>query len=397
MRNSRNSLFCNLSTVTLAVISIFLITNTSSAFPQFARKFHLKCATCHTMIPGLTPFGYAFLRAGFRLPSNVVQPVTLKNSVALALTALVARTRTVPNIDVAGLDTAFATSLGKQWAVNLRYTTGFRDGSQSGFSDFWAQYNTGARGAFWSLKFGQMPIVDGYQQLGDRSYSITDAMLYGANGPLAGTNGALGDFALGAYETGIQGGYTDGPFSTRLSWLYGIKEDGSTQNIAYDGQGMHDLVLQSDYLIGNQGSAISGFYYNGRRQLQTLGIQDNFQRMGVFGTYSKYLEPASRGIPKLQLELNGGLLYGVDNVAAGKMVSSYGTIIESDLFFNHQTAISLRYDTARSAGITGTPDTDAYTLSFTHQPAQNILLEVEYRKQNNPGSDSLTGMVEFLY
>ncbi len=380
-----------------AALMLAGLTRPAAAFPQFARKYHLACATCHSMVPRLTRFGYAFLRAGFRLPSNVQKPITLDNSLAYTIATLMAQSRTAPNVEVPGVDTALATSLGKQWAVHIRYTTGFSGGSQSGFSDFWGQYNTSPRGVDWSVKVGQIPVIDGYQLAGDRTLTITDAQLYGANGPLANVNNALGDFGINAYETGVEGGYTVGPMSLRLSWLYGMKQDGSSQNITYNGRGFHDVALQGDYFFGNLGTTVSAFYYNGRRQLNAVGIEDNFQRAALFGTYTRYAGTVTRGIPTWQFEVNGAMLYGTDDVAAGKNVSDYGTLIEGDVYYRHKTALALRYDTVRSAGITGTPVTGAYTLSLTNRPGQNLLIELEYRKQINPRTDAITGMIQFLY
>ncbi len=398
MNSRMNRVGTGIAALLLSAATLTLGAKPSNAFPMFARKFHFQCARCHTMVPRLTPFGYAFLRAGFRLPSNQVKPITFSNSVAMSIVSLTAKSRTSPNISIAGMDTALATSLGKNFAVHVRYTTGFKGGSQSGFSDLWAQYNTGARGTYWTARIGQIPVLDGFNLMGDhRTIAIADAQMYGALGPLANVNAALGDFGLGSYETGVQAGYVTGPLYTRLSWLYGVKEDGSSQNITYNGKAFHDVVLQSEYLIGNQGTSIGAMYYNGRRQLSTIGIEDNFYRAGLFGTYDRFLGKVRRGIPTWQLELNGGLLYGVDDVAAGKPVASYATVIEGDLYFNHKTAFMVRYDSARMAGITGIPVTGQYTFSLANRPAQNLILNAEYIKVNNPGSDSLTGMVTFLY
>jgi hypothetical protein len=45
----------------------------SSALPQFARRYNLKCYACHTIPPVLNEQGYMFKRLGFRLPPSLAQ------------------------------------------------------------------------------------------------------------------------------------------------------------------------------------------------------------------------------------------------------------------------------------------------------------------------------------
>jgi hypothetical protein len=40
----------------------------AAAVPIFAERYGFSCATCHTVVPELNPFGEAFRRAGFQLP-----------------------------------------------------------------------------------------------------------------------------------------------------------------------------------------------------------------------------------------------------------------------------------------------------------------------------------------
>src|ERR1700686_3752447 len=40
------------------------------AIPAFARKFNLKCYSCHTIPPALNKTGYMFKRLGYRMPPD---------------------------------------------------------------------------------------------------------------------------------------------------------------------------------------------------------------------------------------------------------------------------------------------------------------------------------------
>src|SRR5450755_2550049 len=42
----------------------------AQAIPAFARKYGLKCYSCHTIPPALNKTGYMFKRLGYRLPPD---------------------------------------------------------------------------------------------------------------------------------------------------------------------------------------------------------------------------------------------------------------------------------------------------------------------------------------
>src|SRR5260370_7287458 len=42
----------------------------AQAVPAFARKYDLKCYSCHTIPPALNKTGYMFKRLGYRLPPD---------------------------------------------------------------------------------------------------------------------------------------------------------------------------------------------------------------------------------------------------------------------------------------------------------------------------------------
>ena len=60
-----------LISVFLALLAIVLILpEPSHAIPAFARKYGVKCYTCHTIPPALNKNGYMFKRLGYRMPPD---------------------------------------------------------------------------------------------------------------------------------------------------------------------------------------------------------------------------------------------------------------------------------------------------------------------------------------
>src|SRR5665213_4311481 len=49
---------------------ILLIPQPGHAIPAFARKYGVKCYTCHTIPPALNKNGYMFKRLGYRMPPD---------------------------------------------------------------------------------------------------------------------------------------------------------------------------------------------------------------------------------------------------------------------------------------------------------------------------------------
>src|SRR5487761_2627131 len=55
----------------LALFCFFLLMpQRGNAIPAFARKYGVKCYTCHTIPPALNKNGYMFKRLGYRMPPD---------------------------------------------------------------------------------------------------------------------------------------------------------------------------------------------------------------------------------------------------------------------------------------------------------------------------------------
>lgn len=344
------------------------------------------------MIPRLNTFGYAFYRAGFRLPGPN-KPLTLSNSTDI-LTDVTAGHVNPGHSDTITDDKVsarFIGTLGQSVTLQVVYSSSLRSSATSGFDELWVQYNTAAKGTFWSLRVGQLPILDGYNLLGNRNISLTDPQLLGSFGALGGD---FGNLNLSDVEHGLQLGYTSGRFSTRFSLLYGIKATGEADNEP----GFNDYLLQTEYFLDKDGSAIQAFYYIGKTPLASAGFTNNLQRGGLFGTWGHTLKSGKGGIPALRFELNGGFTWGADQAAAaGSRQNSVGTVLEADLYLHNRTALFARYDGVHLGSAAGIPTSDAVTAGITHRFTKFLKAELELREQRAPYNASLLGGLGFSF
>lgn len=399
--NGQGEQRAKLHTASIAIIAIviFLLAsmNGAGALPAFARKYNLPCGRCHTFPPRLTRFGYEFYRAGYRLPSNQVKPLTLGNSVSLLSTITIQKQGSPNGGDIAfeGVETHLVTSVGKYLSTHVNYISSSLANTNSHLDVTWLQFNSAARGPYWAVRVGQIPVLSGYQLLGNLGISATDPVLNGSLGPLSG--GILGNFAINGLERGIEVGYVNAGLYTRLSWFNGVDDTGNGA-VSLPGNRFNDLALQSEYLIDKDGSSVGGYYYHGRTPLLTANFTNDFYRAGLVGTWARNLVKGDTPFPDYRLELNGGLLYGEDQIDnSGTRANTIGTVFEADLYSRYRTAYLLRYDTARPSTVIGTPTTEAFSVGLVHRPNNFMTLQLEYRNQRQPNVVTFTGAIRLLY
>ena len=66
--------------------------------------------------------------------------------------------------------------------------------------------------------------------------------------------------------------------------LCGIDQNGDGA-VSLPGNRFHDYVLQTDYLLGKEGSMIGGFIYLGKTPYPASSFTNSFQRAGLVGTW----------------------------------------------------------------------------------------------------------------
>lgn len=376
-----------LLTILLALSALLNGPTAARANAALSRKYNLPCERCHSMIPRLNPFGYAFYRAGFRLPGPN-KPLTLANSTTLISDVVLghAEPGSTDTLTDDKLKLGFVGTLSRQVTLRASYLSSLRDTVRSGFGQLWLQYNSAPTGSFWSVRVGQMPILDGYNLLGNREISLTDPQGLRHFGPLASS------LNLGDLERGIQVARTSGPVSVRLSWLNGVNAEGKG-GVSLPGNRFHDFLLQSDYRIGKEGSMLGAFVYLGKTPLEAQNYTNSFQRAGLTGTWARVLKAGKAGVPAMLFELNSGLVWGEDAVsAAGTRETSLAAILEADLYLHNRTAFFVRYDGGRSPTTNGTPTSDAFTVGAAHRFTRNMQAELEYRNRRDAyGSTLLLG------
>lgn len=414
---------------TLALIGAALLSpgQRSYALPAFSRKYKISCAQCHTVVPRLTTFGYAFQRAGYRLKVEDDKVTSLANAMSLMTSASLRNTNPGGDsgFDLGEVEVQFASSLGKRLSSMVMYEFN-PDPGEPNFNQAWLQYNTGAIGKFWTFRGGQIPVLSGIRQGVTHNITLSEPMMFGSVGPLASANNAAesrafsslrrrsfvrtraaggadeegGNFSLNGLERGLEVGYTNRGFTGRASWLNGIDETGSGTN-GLSGRRANDYVLQGEYIFEKTGTVLSGFYYNGKTPLTTAGYNNFFNRSGLFASKIWYLKSGEPYIPDLALELHGGLMWGQDRIsAAGANARSTGNLLELTLYARNRTAYLMRYDSIKPSSAAGSPlnrTTEAYTLGIAHQPNDYVRLSLEFRKQRNPGSDALIAGLWFYY
>ena len=336
------------------------------------------------MAPRLNAFGYSFYRAGFRLPGPN-KPLTLGNSTDLLTDVTAARVNPGHSDTLTDdrLKARFIGTLTQQVTLHIGYNFSLSPAATSGLDEIWLQVNSAAKGTFWSFRVGQVPILDGYNLLGNRNISLTDPQLLGPFGALSGSFGNLNLSDLGR---GFQAGYTSGRLSTRVSLLSGIKAEGDVNNQP----SFHDYLLQTEYFLDKEGSAVQAFTYVGQTSLDAAGYTNNFQRSGLLGGWAHTLKRGKGGIPAILLELNGGLIWGEDQTsAAGDRQNSLGTALEVALYLHSRTALFARYDGVRFGSASGTPTADALTAGIAHRFSRFFKAELELREQRAPYNASI--------
>ena len=268
------------------------------------------------------------------------------------------------------------------YALDNKASTGFVD-------ELWVQYNSAAESTFWSVRLGQIPVLDGFQLAGDRQISYTDAQLFGPNGPNSGP------FGIASLERGIEGGYTSGPLSARVSLLQGVDENGDG-NVQVQHAGYHDIALQTEYLFGKNGTALQAFYYSGKQPMPLSGFTNSFERAALFGTYGRTLVKGQSKFPQMRAELNGGLLWGEDSTGMPGRQGSFGALLEADLYLRSRTGFFLRYDGVQPTNVSGTPFTEAFTTGVSHRFSRFLSGTFEYRNQRAPFGNSVIAALYFI-
>jgi hypothetical protein len=385
------------------------------AIPAFARKYDLKCYSCHTIPPALNKTGYMFKRLGYRLPPDEMDGTkpapkiseldkdirfSITNSLALitqgSFTAEKARTDTSTSTSSFNLDEAALFVAGSLPASNFSYFAQYElyQGGENKLEQAVVGYTGGRANSSFFGKAGEMHLQEGE---GTRA-----AMFYNLfpEPSLVLTNTNPLNFSLDQHPAGINVGYTWASnyfkqiVAVSAKVTNGVNADGS--EILFNSQkNSKDFWFDADYWFGPDGGITFLTYYGRKDQVQNQGTPDQFtfrpkiRRYGVFGNYLFFDK----------LDVLGGYLRSRDDWqdAVDSEITNFtsnGYRAEVDYYVQRGWALMARYDRL-SQSISGGPSahTEAWSIGSSKGLTQlgNVVLRATYNHERD--TDPVSGVV----
>ncbi|MGO8719859.1 MAG: hypothetical protein ACLQMO_11665 [Acidobacteriaceae bacterium] len=429
----------SLKAVLLLFCIVMLMPQPGNAIPAFARKFGVKCYTCHTIPPALNKNGYMFKRLGYRMPPDEMDGTkaapkvsdldkdirfSLTNSMALILQASFTEDKTVadPGSVTSASPTTSCPSDTQQSAscssFNLDEAALFDAGTvpRTGFSYFghyelyqdgtndleqgFGVYTGGRANSSYFIKAGEMHMQEGE---GTRA-----AMFYNLFSDPAFTliNVDPINFSLDQHPVGVDVGYTWASnyfqriFAVSAKVTNGLNADGS-EILAGSTKNSKDVWTDADYWFGPDGGVTVMMYHGSKDQIQNAGASNQFTytptiwRAGAFGNYLFFDK----------LDILGGYMRSEDDwewTQSGPP-SHYianGYRGEVDYYFKPGTAVMARYD---HAGETIAPNPTMRTQVWgiggerALTSLGNIVLRATYNQEHDGDPVALVGTTDKLF
>lgn len=299
-----------ISVAVAAAAVILLVTSSAQAIPAFARKYNVKCFTCHTVFPRLNKTGYLFKRLGYRFPPDLEPgqtppliseldakiPWKLENSAALlmATSASWEQTKTDDSTESASsfnLDEASLFLGGSVPDSNFSYFAEYvmyEDG-ESQLERAKIDYTVGNAKSWFFVGLGKTHLQEGFKASDMHGLVEDDA-------PIGFMMPSLNNFSLDQNPGLVEAGYTwASPYYAQavaltLKVSNGVDAEGEGIGSASDRK-HKDVWFEGDFLFGPDGG-ISVMNYNGEKpQVGNEGAPDEFtysprtRRTGVFASY----------------------------------------------------------------------------------------------------------------
>ncbi|HEU5457960.1 MAG TPA: hypothetical protein VFU68_05030 [Terracidiphilus sp.] len=303
--------------VLLAFVTVILLPAPARAIPAFARKYGVRCYTCHTIPPALNKTGYMFKRLGYRMPPDDMDgskpapkvsaldkdiKFSLTNSFALLLqTSVTGDNNIVDNGDGTKTETSSSSFNLDEAALFIAGTipdTGFsyfghyelyQDGG-SGLEQGFGVYTGGRANNSFFVKGGQIHLQEGEGTRAAMFYNLFPEPAY----TLTNTD-PLG-VSLDQAPVGVDFGYTwaskyfEKIFAVSAKVTNGLDASGSP--ILQDSTtNDKDVWVDADYWFGPDGG-VTGIFYRGKKdQVQNAGAENeftfrpSFYRVGFMGNY----------------------------------------------------------------------------------------------------------------
>ncbi len=344
-----------------------LCSRPSQAIPAFARKYGVKCYTCHLIPPVLNKTGYMFKRLGYRMPPEFdgtrpapkiteIEPEarwTITNSFALVTQGSFSSEKITG--DTPSSNSAFNLDKGILFAGASVPQTGFsyfaeykfyEDGESSTLEQAMVGYNWGRANSSVFGKAGEMHVQEGEGTRGAMMFSLFD------DPAITLTNTSPVNFTLDQHPVGINGGYTWASpnykqiIGVEAKVTNGVNADGSEILLNQPGiKNSKDVWFDADYWFGPDGGVTFLAYHGNKPQNQNTGTPDAFtynatvRRYGLFANYLFFDK----------LDLQGGYLRAKDDWKAfvDEPLSYYTSNdyrAEADYYIRRGFAVMARYD-----------------------------------------------------
>jgi hypothetical protein len=425
--------------IPLVFCIVLLMPQPSNAIPAFARKYGVKCYTCHTVPPALNKTGYMFKRLGYRFPPDEMDGTkpapkitaldkdikfNLINTFALILQASVTGDKTVADAGnttsaspttSCGSDTEQSSSCS---SFNLDEAAIFMAGPvpDTGFSYFahyelyqdgdnfleqgFGEWTGGRANSSYFIKGGEMHMQEGEGTRASMFYNLFPDPAYTL------TNVDPNLFTLDQHPVGVDAGYTwasnyfKNIFAVSAKVTNGLNADGS-EILFGSNKNAKDVWVDADYWFGPDGGVTVMWYHGSKDQVQNAGAENQFTytphlyRVGALGNYLFFDK----------LDILGGYIYSHDDwqtdPAGPKSQYTANSIRgEADYYFKPGTVIMARYDhSPQKAGLNPTMHTQAWGVGAERALTQmgNIVLRATYNQEHDGDPVSLVGTTDKLF
>jgi hypothetical protein len=402
--------------VAAALVYAVLAPQPGQAIPAFARKYGVKCYTCHTIPPVLNKTGYMFKRLGYRMPPDEMdgtkpapKVATLGNDIKFnlinTLAIITQGSFTVDKTAGGGaspvssssfnLDEAALFSGGAVPDTGFSYFTQFElyQGGSSDLEQAFMSYTAGRANSSYFIKAGEMHMQEGEGTRAAMMYS-----LFGDPPPILEDTSPV-NFSLDQHPVGVNAGYTWASnyfkqvFAVSAKATNGLNADGS-EILFNSTKNSKDYWFDADYWFGPDGGVSFMTYHGTKDQVQNQGADDQFtyranlRRYGVFGNYLFFDK----------LDVLGGYLRASDDweaEAASPLTrfTSNGYRGEVDYYLQRGFAVMARYDRMKQT-LAGGPanHTDAWTVGGEKALTElgNVVLRVTYGHERD--QDPVSGL-----
>jgi hypothetical protein len=391
------------------------------AVPAFARKYGVKCFTCHTIPPALNKTGYMFKRLGYRLPPDEMDGTkpapkiaeldknikfSITNSLALitqgSFTVDKNKSDTSTSTSSFNLDEAALFVAGSLPESNFSYFAQYElyQGGQNNLEQAVVGYTGGRANSSFFGKAGEMHMQEGEGTRAAMFYNLfpDPALTLTYTSPL--------NFSLDQHPVGVNVGYTWASnyfkriFAVSAKVTNGLNADGS--EILFNSQkNSKDYWFDADYWFGPDGGVTFMTYYGSKDQVQNQGTPDEFtfrpkiRRYGLFGNYLFFDK----------LDILGGYLRSRDDwqdLVDSKITdfTSNGFRGEVDYYVQRGWAVMARFDRLNQT-IAGGPaaHTEAWGIGSEKALTQlgNVVLRATYNHERDTDPVSGAATIDKLF